>query len=194
VVLAWDLPVKLDTWDSSTKAFRFRRTFKWFGHNAPAQYVVPSAPSSALHRITWSLTDRPSLVISAGTTVQLDGKYENLGAGQRLLIVDSGASGTKTLVTIEKVEQVNATFGPLADTVTELEVKPVASGVTQVPEITSRQKVVIYELEGDGRSRTRATSPETRCTCRAWRGGILSGAWAWKRAAASAATPFRPGP
>jgi len=149
VALRWDLPVKSGAWNASTRVFRYRRTFKWFGHNAPAQYVVPSAPASAPHRITWSLTNLGSLVIAAGTTIQLDGKYENLGAGQKLLIADSATGGYKTLVTIEKVRQVNAAFGPLADTVTELTVKRVGSGVTQVPEITSRQKVVVYELEGD---------------------------------------------
>ena len=142
VFLQWDVPVKNAGWNAATKVFRFRRTFKWFGHNAPAQYVVPSAAPGIPTRISWSLTDLPSLAVGGSGTLTLDARYENLAAGQQLLVDDTGG-GFRTLVTISAVQQVNATFGPLADTVTQLTVTPA------VPSIGSRRNVVIYELQGD---------------------------------------------
>ena len=51
-VVAWTQPVERATWDSAAKAFAFGRTFRLFGHNAPATYMQPETvlPSTGFRK------------------------------------------------------------------------------------------------------------------------------------------------
>src|SRR5690606_34220998 len=72
----------------------------------------------------------------------LDGRYEDLAVGQQLVVADGGSGGRKRLVTIQAVSQVQATVGPLTDTVTRVDVTP------NVPAIANLRNVVVYEAVG----------------------------------------------
>jgi uncharacterized phage protein gp47/JayE len=40
-IVTWAQPVERTTWDAAAKAYSFARTFRLFGHNAPATYMQP---------------------------------------------------------------------------------------------------------------------------------------------------------
>jgi predicted phage baseplate assembly protein len=40
-IVTWAQPVERTTWDAAAKAYSFARTFRLFGHNAPATYMHP---------------------------------------------------------------------------------------------------------------------------------------------------------
>ncbi len=51
-VVTWAQPVERTTWDSAATVFSFARTFRLFGHNAPATYMQPETvlPSGRFQR------------------------------------------------------------------------------------------------------------------------------------------------
>ena len=51
-VVTWAQPVERTTWDSAATVFSFARTFRLFGHNAPATYMQPETvlPSGLFQR------------------------------------------------------------------------------------------------------------------------------------------------
>lgn len=157
VTIAWTEAIRQDTWSASTKAFKFKRTFRIFGHNAPPQAAAPFTPDPSIPtRISWQLGTLSSAGLSAGNTLQLDARYDNLAPGRKLLIADTSSAGNKTLVTVTSVRQVTAavtyavgssTFEVQSpDTVTEIVVDP--DSVSEVPAAASRRSVVVYELDG----------------------------------------------
>ncbi len=141
VELSWSQPIQRSNWTfANTKAFQFRRTFRVFGHNAPNTYMqpredLPDHPG----RIVWDL-ETTNFNLSAGSTIELDGHYENLSVGQRMLIAPT--SGIKRLVAIDTIEQVNTSVGPLTASVTRVQVTPNHPG-------GDRREITVYELEGD---------------------------------------------
>lgn len=146
MVIRWDQPVQKNAWKASSRAFRYRRTLRVFGHNAPRSYVQPQAdpanPGDAT-KIVWAFETRTDASLPASTHLFLDGRYEDLQVGQHLLVSDTGSSGVSSLVRIVDVDQVSHTYEPLADTVTRLSVDQ------QVPQADDRANVVIYELVGE---------------------------------------------
>lgn len=146
MVIRWDQPIQKNAWKASSRAFRYRRTLRVFGHNAPRSYVQPRAdpanPGDAT-KIIWAFETRTDASLPASTHLFLDGKYEDLQVGQRLLVSDTGTGGVNSLVRIVDVDQVPHTYEPLSDTVTRLRVD------SQVPRAGDRGNVVIYELVGD---------------------------------------------
>lgn len=79
--------------------------------------------------------------VDAGTSrLCLDGKYDGLAVGGRLLVADTRPSGVKRLVTIVQVDQAHDVLGAAADTVTRVIVSP-ALGT-----LPDRRGVVVYEL------------------------------------------------
>lgn len=101
--LSWNLPVAKTTWTAATRAFRFRRSFRVFGHNAPEQVMTPAEDGG---RIEWSLGST-SFTLTADSVLDLDGVVDGLEVGQRLLVARAG--GTKRLVEITRIEQAHAT-------------------------------------------------------------------------------------
>jgi hypothetical protein len=142
VTVRWTAPVRQSSWSTTSKAFKVKRTFRLFGHNAPPTVVQPSQLSSP-SRIVWSLTTITAFNLPATTTLTLDARYSNLTVGQKLLVDDT--VGRKTLVTVQAVTQVTASFPEsgtpvLSDSVTQLTVAP------QVPAVGDRRRVVVHEL------------------------------------------------
>jgi hypothetical protein len=144
--VVWTAPVQHRGWSAATQAFEFRRTFRLFGHNAPATYPQPSQPAPG--RVLWDLVSTGSFGLPAGRFIDLEGKVDNLAAGQQLLVADTGGGGAKTLVTVQSIVQAKAAFGPLAETVTRVEVRPVRAGVRLLPAIGDRRQALVYELRG----------------------------------------------
>ncbi|MEJ2547946.1 MAG: putative baseplate assembly protein, partial [Gemmatimonadota bacterium] len=131
-------------WGTNTKVFKYRRTFRLFGYNAPAQYMKASHPPGEPTRITWTLESTSGLGLSGGPYLYLDGKYPDLEVGKRLLVADKGINnGYNTLVTIDGVAQWRVSFGGVTDTVTRVAVSP------SIPQVFDRTDVVVYELIGD---------------------------------------------
>ena len=142
-ILTWDRPVQPSGWPVTPSAYKFKRTFRLFGHNAPPSYTVPSAPAGQPTRITWALKSlvAADYAYGASALLYLDNAYQDLAAGKQLLVNDTG--GTKTLVTITKVEQAQAALvDALKGTVTLLTVSP------SIPNIADRRDVLVHELVG----------------------------------------------
>ncbi len=148
-VVTWTQPVENAGWDSSAMAYKFRRTFRLFGHNAPEQHMTADTPDPAHPtRIRWTLSTLTSADYrfphggATSAAIVLDGRYEGLEVGQRVLVVDTDSAGTKTLVTIQKITQAQRTLGSLSDTITRLTITP------SIPAIADRRDALIYELLG----------------------------------------------
>ncbi|HHM05335.1 MAG TPA: putative baseplate assembly protein [Gammaproteobacteria bacterium] len=143
--LRWRRPVQGGHWTVTTPVFKRARTFKLFGYNVPAQYPKPTQSG---YLVLWNLTtigtDTPgddNYALAAGDTLHLDGRYEDLEVGARLLMVEAG--GQQHLLTIAEVGEAEQKLGPLSDTVTAIKVTPSFS------QINDRRKVVLHELLGD---------------------------------------------
>ncbi len=147
VELTWAEPIQRATWGGATLAFERKRTFRLFGHDAPPQYMTPTEFPPG--RFTWSLTTISDYSRPTSNTLQLDGKYEGLAPGKKLLVADTGFAGRKTLVTVTTVTQADASFGSLTAAVTQLTVSVDAGqGFFTVPAIDDRREAVVVELEG----------------------------------------------
>lgn len=151
VVLAWTRPVLGAGWTSAARAHAFTRTFRLFGHNAPATPITLSEDASSLSGVKWtqSTTDyaypKTTSEISADPATGLlclDGRQEGVAVGDRLLVADTKAGGRTTLVTVRAVEQVQDSLGEVTETVTRLRVAP------PPPAVTDRRTVVVYRLTG----------------------------------------------
>lgn len=145
VTLRWTEPVL----HTATAALKFKRTFRLFGHNHPATYSEAFLPNPAEPTLVrWRIVNLAAgdFNTGPGNTLNLDSSYKDLQVGQKLLVSDTAAAGKKTLVTIQSIRQSSVQFRIQAETVTVLEVEPVAGGT--VPGPVDRRNVVVYELEG----------------------------------------------
>lgn len=113
--------------------------------------AIGGESSQALPRIVWNVRtlapayprsgNAEEVAVETGTSrLCLDGRYDGLATGAKLLVADTGPGGTKRLVTIQKVDQVHDVHGPLADTVTRVTVTP------SVGTLADRGTVVVFEL------------------------------------------------
>jgi hypothetical protein len=144
MILVWKSPIQNSGWTAGTMAYKSRRRFRLFGHDRPATYMKPTPNSSVPGGIRWELVTvasyRYPLSGPSTTDLFLDAKYDGLEVGRELLVDDT--AGTKTRVTITRVDQSAASFENVSDTVTHLTVTPA------IPAISARQTAVIYELVG----------------------------------------------
>ncbi|HEV2387300.1 MAG TPA: baseplate J/gp47 family protein [Candidatus Acidoferrales bacterium] len=86
VTLRWTTPVQGGDWTATTQAYKFRRTFRLYGYNAPASFMLPVPTDNAPGGLQWNLmtTDFSN---PGGNTLALDGRYGDLAAGTQLLVV-----------------------------------------------------------------------------------------------------------
>lgn len=148
VVLAWTQPIqRAGGWSPTATAYKFKRTFRLFGINAPSSYVTSSKNPKLLGGVQWTFNslDDYSYPQSPTTNTQLDldARYEGLEVGGKLLFADS--AGGKKLVTIIGITQVNATLGGMSDTVTRITL----AAADAISAVTDRRTVFIYELTGE---------------------------------------------
>jgi uncharacterized phage protein gp47/JayE len=86
VTLSWTKPIQGANWNADTKGFKFRRTFRPFGYNAPASYMQSSTSDTVPGGILWTLTTT-DFSNPGGTQLNLDSRYSDLATGSQLLIV-----------------------------------------------------------------------------------------------------------
>ena len=86
VALAWTKPVQGQNWSAGSKAFKYRRTFRLFGFNAPSTFMQPTSSNSVPGGILWS-QQRTDFTNPGGTTLNLDSRYSDLATGTQLLVV-----------------------------------------------------------------------------------------------------------
>lgn len=137
--LTWDAPLRTG-FAAGAPAAKGGRTFRLFGHTAPASAMTPATDATVPGGIRWSLTPT-NFGLAATTTLPLDSRVEGLAAGARLLVDD--AAGATTLVTVTAVETgAPAPLGGVTDSVTLLHVTP------GVPAAADRRTVTVFEVPG----------------------------------------------
>ncbi len=147
VLLTWTEPVERTTWLGSTRVFERKRSFRLFGHDAPPHFMVPTENPPG--RFTWSMLHITDYGLISSNVLYLDGRYEGLAPGRKLLVADTRPTGRKFLVTVQSVAQASAAFGSVAATVTTLTVAvDPGQGTNTLPAIPDRRAAVIVELEG----------------------------------------------
>lgn len=136
MVVEWATPVRTG---GSTSARRFTRVLRVFGASAPTHWMQPSNDPDAPGGIAWTFSTTAFTVSLGATTLDLEGKVDDLDVGSRLLVVP--ASGQPRLVTVTSLASANASVGPLTDSVTRVGVSP------SLPAY-NRRSVRIYSLAG----------------------------------------------
>jgi uncharacterized phage protein gp47/JayE len=138
-VLTWSPAVSGGAWRANvSRLFAYKRTFRPFGVNAPNAYLEATGATGGL--ITWEWRDSTSgysFSLSPGNTLSLDGLYDDIEPGTKILI---STPDFVQLATIEGVGQKAEKQGPLEGTVTQLTLRP------DVLSIAERRTVRIYEL------------------------------------------------
>ncbi|HXB69529.1 MAG TPA: baseplate J/gp47 family protein [Candidatus Acidoferrales bacterium] len=145
VVLTWSGPVQHPNWTLQSPVAAAARTFRIFGHNAPASYMEPVENPPGHFIWTQRKFTTYAYPPLPGGRIELDAKYEGIAAGTELLISEPGK---QTPVTVTAVSQGRAQFlapgsttTPVLDTVTLLTIVP-------APSIGDRRQVVVHELKG----------------------------------------------
>jgi len=140
--LSWT-PLMQKELTASARAFKLVRPLRIFGHNAPIQYVQARPGTQKNPAIKTTLVERTSedynITIAKGTSFSLDGLYDDLKPGTKLLLYVKG--GYLGIVTVDTVGQGQGSFTPLTDTVTQISVT-----TPTYPKAFDRRKVVLYEL------------------------------------------------
>jgi len=145
VTLSWTRPIQRANWTAGSQAFKFRRTFRLFGYNAPTSYMQSSTSGTIPGGILWTLT-QTDFKSPGGTTLNLDGRYADLAAGTQLLVAipDPLSNAVRTiLATITATSQAGLSSGGISDTVTQLTLD------TPLPAIGDIRPVRVLELIGN---------------------------------------------
>jgi hypothetical protein len=98
VTLWWTQPVQGTDWDGNTLAYKFRRTFRFFGFNAPAVFMQSSPSTAVPGGILWS-QQKTDFTSSGGATLNLDSRYADLATGTQLMIAFQPAADPATVQT-----------------------------------------------------------------------------------------------
>ncbi len=144
-VLAWSGPIQGSSWDVTSRAHAVGRTFRVFGHDAPAQYMEAVETPAGSGKFIWTRRTFSSWAYTPPTAnvLELDATYDGIVAGSRLLICQSSRVD---LVTVTAVGQDQATFlatgaatSPVQGTVTRVT-------VSELPAIADRRTTAIREV------------------------------------------------
>lgn len=101
---------------SSLKVARMGRKFRLFGAASPDKYLVPDNSNPPV--FTVSNTD---FSFTGSKTVALDGTFENISSGSRILVVHDNGSGVLSYVrTVQSVSQGSSSRGPITGACTTL--------------------------------------------------------------------------
>jgi hypothetical protein len=138
VELSWHGPVQ-GTWDPDSATAKIGRTFRLFGHTAPESSMEAYEETTVPGGIKWKL-ETTTFGLSAGSTIPLEARIEDIATGARLLVDDEG--GATALATVTAVATTSQKLGGLTDSVTVLTVTP------GVAAIADRRRVTVYELAG----------------------------------------------
>jgi uncharacterized phage protein gp47/JayE len=140
VVLSWTRPVLGTQWNAGTKAFKYRRTFRLFGYNAPTTYMQPVASSLVPGGIQWTLSPT-DFSRAAGSVISLDSRHADIATGTQLLVVVPSVSAS--LATVTQVGQAGLSAAGMSDTVTQLTLD------VSLPAMSDVRVVRVLELAGN---------------------------------------------
>jgi hypothetical protein len=134
----WKTPIQQNAWTLGTHVCPYTRTFRLFGHNAVSPFMRPAPPPPGKTSVVWSLVTLTAADFTvSGSVLPLDGRWEGIRTGTRLLAV--GATGALGVYSVTAVDQVAGELGSMKDTVTRVTM----SGTLPA---TDRRRVVLYEL------------------------------------------------
>ena len=147
ISLVWSGPLQHSNWNFTSPAYAINRSFRFFGYNAPSQYMETVETPAGSGDFIWTrrtFTDASYAYTPAGNVLELDAKYEGIAVGTRLLISQPGVSNDLATVTAVSQGQAtflapNATTSPVQDTVTRVT-------LSLAPSIADRRRAVIYEI------------------------------------------------
>jgi uncharacterized phage protein gp47/JayE len=136
---------------SAVTAYRYERTFRWYGSNAPLHYLaIAAAGGSVSYTDVWMNTDgtvndpTESFFVGYTATIELDGTYEGLARGGKLLVAYAHPSGSYLrLVTIVDVRAGASQRGQLSGPCTVVTIDP------GLPPANDGRYIAVYELLGD---------------------------------------------
>jgi hypothetical protein len=118
--------------------FRWSRKLRLFGAQAPDTYLTSTPDSNNPRILIWKVNYTPIHLSSGTQELALEGAYDHLKAGQRLLL---HAPQGQRLLTVTEVKQVHRSLGPFSATVTVVGLKdPLGVHVADL------RAVVLYEL------------------------------------------------
>ena len=86
VILSWTRPVQGTDWTAASLAFKYRRSFRLFGCNAPPSFMQPSTSATVPGGIAWT-QQSTDFTQPAGTVFTLDARHPDLATGTELLFV-----------------------------------------------------------------------------------------------------------
>lgn len=140
--LSWT-PTMQKELPNTARAFKLVRVLHIFGHNAPRQYLKATPGTTKEPNIKTELKERAeaeyNVTIKKDTPFSLDTRYDDLKPGTKLLLHVKG--GYLGVVTVDTVTQVQKSFPPLTDTITQITVT-----APTYPNLFDRRKAVLYEL------------------------------------------------
>ncbi|MBA2712757.1 MAG: putative baseplate assembly protein, partial [Rubrobacteraceae bacterium] len=127
------------------------RQFRLFGHNAPRSYLAPAPVAADTRDVRWTRVEEGDVGYTFDLdnvfALQLDAVYADLKVGAWVLVA---APDTRRFARIESIVEVNATKGPLNDTVTKITLATGSTGIST----ENLRAVTVYELAGgDGSPR-----------------------------------------
>lgn len=121
-VVTWTEPVAGSTGGatgSTPRARKVRRMLKVFGSAAPDQWMKASTSTSSVGGIGWTLQATTGFGVAASaTTIDLEGKVDDLEVGSLLLVAAPGHP--PMAVSVQSVGAARATVGPLTADVTRV--------------------------------------------------------------------------
>jgi hypothetical protein len=144
IVLAWSGPIQGTSWDVTAQAFKLGRRFRIFGYNAPPQHMRAIPDDQVAGGIRWELKTTVHMYSTAPVAdLVLDGRYEELAVGSRLLVSvqDPPNPTAHTLVTVSALGEAQPVVGPVSDRVTKVTVFPKV-------QLAPAPQVRIHELTG----------------------------------------------
>jgi hypothetical protein len=120
------------------RLFRWARKLRLFGLQAPDTYLTSAPDSTNPSLLIWKTNTTPLQLTSATQELALEGVFDQLKAGQRLLF---HAPEGQRLLTLTHVKQAPCSLGPYSATVTVVGFTP-ALGFA----VADLRTVILYEL------------------------------------------------
>lgn len=115
VGLKWTTAIQGADWSPATLAYKFRRTFRLYGYNAPATFMQATQTDSAPGGLQWNVVST-DFSNPGGTTFALDSRYNDLAVGTQLLFVAPAAPQAPALNAVAVEEgAVQATLSAVFD-------------------------------------------------------------------------------
>jgi uncharacterized phage protein gp47/JayE len=144
--LKWTPPLQKNL-GAATRVFKRVRVMRFFGHDAPQQYLKTTADTTQSSGVKIELKKRNAsdYDVPMGKPWSLDAVYDDLKPGARLIIETKGKF--KALMIVKTVAQERAEVPPLAATVTQISLSTEGKTIIIWAPL-DRRRTVFHELAG----------------------------------------------